>query len=584
MGRSYDQLSLDDRCEIARLSANGSSVRQIAAALDRSPSTISRELKRNSGAQVGYRSSYANQQARARRWKGSRLERDESLRAAVIERLASGWSPEQIAGRLEREQGRKVISYETIYRFIYAQLSRTRDYRWRRYLPRGKSKRGCRGRKGGSPASFIEGRVSLANRPLEAADRSTCGHWEADLMMFTKYGQAILTVHERKSRLLLAIRLSSKAANGVARHLVNLFGAMPPPLRQTVTFDNGTEFARHLALHDLKIETFFCDPYAPWQKGGIENAIGRMRRFIPRKTDLATLSNSRFRNLVAAYNNTPRKCLDFRTPAESFAQLLHFECESTSRLSPGRRRVCYVRSKRKESPMSWQPSNDPVLGDPMSCDALDLVIVPRTRDLGDGFAVRRALPHGKRQMVGPFIFFDHFGPMQFLAGKGMDVRPHPHIGLATVTYLFDGSIMHRDSEGNIQEIQPGAMNLMTAGRGIAHSERTPDVQRRDGQKMLGLQSWIALPAGSEEIAPSFQHYAAGDLPMIAERGFTARVIAGNSFGIASPVAMVSPWFYTEIAADRAPACRWIPITRSARSMWSTARSRSPTNATRDRGC
>ena len=158
--------------------------------------------------------------------------------------------------------------------------------------------------------------------------------------------------------------------------------------------------------------------------------------------------------------------------------------------------------------MSWQPSNDPVLGDPKTCDALDLIIVPRTRDLGDGFAVRRALPHGKRQMVGPFIFFDHFGPMQFIAGKGMDVRPHPHIGLATVTYLFDGSIMHRDSEGNIQEIQPGAMNLMTAGRGIAHSERTPDVQRRDGQKMLGLQSWIALPAGSEEIAPSFQHYAA----------------------------------------------------------------------------
>ncbi len=145
--------------------------------------------------------------------------------------------------------------------------------------------------------------------------------------------------------------------------------------------------------------------------------------------------------------------------------------------------------------MSWLPSNDPVLGDPLTCDALELVIVPRTRDLGDGFEVRRALPHGKRQMVGPFIFFDHFGPVQFIAGKGMDVRPHPHIGLATVTYLFDGSIMHRDSEGNTQEIQPGAMNLMTAGRGIAHSERTPDVQRRDGQKMLGLQSWIALPAG-----------------------------------------------------------------------------------------
>ena len=199
--------------------------------------------------------------------------------------------------------------------------------------------------------------------------------------------------------------------------------------------------------------------------------------------------------------------------------------------------------------MSWQPSNDPVLGDPKTCDALDLIIVPRTRDLGDGFVVRRALPHGKRQMVGPFIFFDHFGPMQFIAGKGMDVRPHPHIGLATVTYLFDGSIMHRDSEGNIQEIQPGAMNLMTAGRGIAHSERTPDVQRRDGQKMLGLQSWIALPAGSEEIAPSFQHYAAEALPTVKESGFTARIIAGSGFGVKSPVSMVSPWFYTEVTAQ-----------------------------------
>src|SRR5205085_6382945 len=137
--------------------------------------------------------------------------------------------------------------------------------------------------------------------------------------------------------------------------------------------------------------------------------------------------------------------------------------------------MIYHKRKIHGVPMSWLPSNDPVLGDPLSCDALELIIVPRTRDLGDGFEVRRALPHGKRQMVGPFIFFDHFGPVQFISGKGMDVRPHPHIGLATVSYLFDGSIMHRDSECNIQEIAPGAMNLMTAGRGIAHSERTPDV-------------------------------------------------------------------------------------------------------------
>ena len=337
MGRSYKQLSLEDRCEIARLSANGSSIRQIAAALDRPPSTISRELKRNQGATVGFKPAYAQQQMRARRWSGGRLTREHDLRRAVMERLGQGWSPEQIAGRLAREYGRKVISYETIYRFIYAQIRRTDDFSWRRYLPRGKSKRGIRGKRGGSPASFIEGRVPLAERPPDINDRRIAGHWEADLIMFSKYGQAILTVHERTSRLLLGVRLASKVAVGVARHLVHLFAALPQSLRQTVTFDNGTEFAGHLALRSLSIETFFCDPHSPWQKGGIENAIGRMRRFIPRKTDLDKLPTRRLRRIIAAYNNTPRKCLDFRTPAEAFSEVLHFECESTSRPAPGRR-------------------------------------------------------------------------------------------------------------------------------------------------------------------------------------------------------------------------------------------------------
>jgi IS30 family transposase len=177
-----------------------------------------------------------------------------------LERLAQGWSPEQIAGRLARDHGRKVISYESIYRFIYVQIARTKDYRWRHYLPRGKSRRGFRGRRGGSPASFIEGRVSVAERPPDVADRKTPGHWEADLMLFSRYGQAILTVHERKSRLLLATRPPNKAARRVARQLVRLFAGMPPELRKTITFDNGTEFARHRALHRLAIKTFFCDP------------------------------------------------------------------------------------------------------------------------------------------------------------------------------------------------------------------------------------------------------------------------------------------------------------------------------------
>ncbi len=162
MGRKYQQLSLENRCEIARLQADGCSIRQIAAALDRAPSTISREAKRNRGRHIGYKPSYAQEQTQARRWAGSRLEREPELRRDVLERLASGWSPEQVAGRLARQRGRNVISYESIYRFIYAQIARTKDYRWRRYLPRGKSKRGFRGRKGGSSATLIEGRISVA--------------------------------------------------------------------------------------------------------------------------------------------------------------------------------------------------------------------------------------------------------------------------------------------------------------------------------------------------------------------------------------------------------------------------------------
>lgn len=195
--------------------------------------------------------------------------------------------------------------------------------------------------------------------------------------------------------------------------------------------------------------------------------------------------------------------------------------------------------------MSWMPDQDPVLGDRRSCDALELAIVPRARDIG-GLEVRRALPHGKRQMVGPFIFFDQMGPVRFGAGQGLDVRPHPHIGLATVTYLFAGRIMHRDSEGNALEINPGELNLMTAGRGIVHSERTPGDARRAGEPMFGLQSWLALPQPHEETDPSFQHFDAQSLPVVEEGGLRARVISGTAFGRTSPVDQLSDWFYAEV--------------------------------------
>ena len=155
-------------------------------------------------------------------------------------------------------------------------------------------------------------------------------------MLFRVYGQAVLTLHERYSRLLIAVRPPGKFAEPIARIIRDIMAQLPPACRKTMTFDNGTEFARHYLLHSLGIETFFCDTHSPWQKGGIENAIGRMRRMLPRKTDLAKLPHDRFVSLIQAYNNTPRKCLDFRTPAEGFYhKLLHFKCESTSQLSLG---------------------------------------------------------------------------------------------------------------------------------------------------------------------------------------------------------------------------------------------------------
>ena len=329
MGQRYNQIDLEERCEISRLHSSGCSIRQIASALDRSPSTVAREIKRNVSKQSGYEPAYADQQSRARRWSGSKLDRDSDLRSTVLSRLKQGWSPEQVSGWLALDRGEKVISYETIYRFIYAQMARKKDYSWRHYLPRGKSKRGWRGRRGGSAASFIAHRRPLNQRPEEANDRQTPGHWEADLMLFTTCKQAILTLHERHSRLLIAVRMPDKRAEPVAKAMVEILAPLPKVWRQTVTFDNGTEFARHYQLHDLNIQTFFCDTYSPWQKGGVENAIGRMRRTLPRKTDIAAITNDHFIELIQAYNNTPRKCLDFRTPAEVFwEKLLHFKCES----------------------------------------------------------------------------------------------------------------------------------------------------------------------------------------------------------------------------------------------------------------
>ena len=334
---NYRQLSIEERCEIARLHEGGQSIRQIAAALDRQPSTVSRELKRNKGAQIGYRATYARQQAGARRWSGSRLERNEALREDVLDRLAKGWSPEQVCGRLALDAGHRVISHETIYRFIYAQIRRTNDGAWRLYLPRAKAKRGRRTKGGGSSLGLIRERRPIGERPDEARDRHRPGHWEADFMLFATCGQSLLVAHERSSRLTLLARTANRKAAVTADALTQMLAPIPQPLRTTVTFDNGGEFAHHYQLHSrIGVDTFFCDARSPWQKGGVENAIGRLRRYLPRATNLDRITATQLDTLAKAYNHTPRKCLDFQTPAEALStHLLHFKCESTSRPSPG---------------------------------------------------------------------------------------------------------------------------------------------------------------------------------------------------------------------------------------------------------
>jgi hypothetical protein len=191
--------------------------------------------------------------------------------------------------------------------------------------------------------------------------------------------------------------------------------------------------------------------------------------------------------------------------------------------------------------MSELPSREPLCAE-TDASAVDLAIDSRARDLG-GFAVRRVLPAPKRRLVGPFIFFDHMGPADFAPGRGMDVRPHPHIALATITYLFEGEIFHRDSLGSAQAIRPGDVNWMVAGRGIVHSERTAPEARARGGRLHGIQSWVALPSRDEEAAPRFEHHDAAALPRLTVGGAELVVIAGSAYGATAPTKVFSPTLY-----------------------------------------
>jgi len=198
--------------------------------------------------------------------------------------------------------------------------------------------------------------------------------------------------------------------------------------------------------------------------------------------------------------------------------------------------------------MSWNPALEPHATDPATLDAIETLIIPRARDLGE-FEVRRALPAPKRQMVGPFIFFDQMGPVEFLTGQGIDVRPHPHIGLGTVTYLFEGEFQHRDSLGTNQMIHPGAVNWMVAGNGVTHSERTSEATRRGASRLSGIQTWLALSEAQEDDPASFEHHGREALPLLEGEGKQVRLIMGRAWGAAAPVSTPTEMFYADVLLE-----------------------------------
>src|SRR5690242_15391270 len=299
-------------------------VGEIAARLGRHPSTIYRELGRNRFRDgdrgfCGYFPLNAQDLARRRRQRRRKLAAEEGLRAHVTERLEAGWSPQQIAGRLKQEaDGGMAVCHETIYRHVYGPEGR-RDGLYR-HLPKARRRRGSRyGRKPRS--SPIPRERWIENRPAEVGTRETFGHWEADLLIFRKQvGKANVTsLMERTSRFAFLLANEDKRSAAVVAGIGEALGPLPEEARRTITFDRGSEFADYAALdRHLAVKAYFCDPHSPWQKGAVENANGRVRRFLPRHCEPEALARARLRRLAGRLNDTPRRCLGYRTPREVF--------------------------------------------------------------------------------------------------------------------------------------------------------------------------------------------------------------------------------------------------------------------------
>jgi transposase, IS30 family len=312
----YAHLTAEERDRLADLRAAGLSLRAIARALGRAASTISRELRRNALDSGAYRPQVADGSYMLRRQRRAVLETDAKLAAYVTDRLAEGWTPEQIAGRLRlgTEIGLQAVCAETVYGWIY-RAGQKAGRLWR-YLTRHHARR--RKRHGRASRDTIAEKTHISQRPDDADARATVGHWEADLVICRR-SRPVLVLHERKTRITLMARLAGKTAGETVAAMMAAFRRLDPRMRGSITFDNDTCFARHMLLRGmLSATTYFCDAYASWQKGGVENANGRIRRWLPRRTDLDLISEDDIQEIAMTINLTPRKCLGYRSPVEAF--------------------------------------------------------------------------------------------------------------------------------------------------------------------------------------------------------------------------------------------------------------------------
>ena len=321
----YAHLTAEERERLAELRAAGASLRAISRALGRAASTISRELKRNALDSGAYRPHVADGAYMLRRQRQARLETDAKLAAYATDRLTEGWTPEQIAGRLRLgiERGLGAVCTETIYVWVY-RAGQKAGRLWR-YLTRHHARR--RKRHGRASRDTIAEKTHISQRSDDADARETAGHWEADLVICRR-SRPVLVLHERKTRITLMARLAGKTAGETVAAMMATFRRLDPRMRGSITFDNDTCFAHHMLLRGmLTATTYFCDAYASWQKGGVENANGRIRRWLPRGTDLDAFDEADIQEIAMTINLTPRKCLGYRSPVEAFLSELGRDVE-----------------------------------------------------------------------------------------------------------------------------------------------------------------------------------------------------------------------------------------------------------------